>query len=319
MRIDAVSKPSFMSEDFQCEPWFGSHYTEEYISPSLIDLWKDLPEIDVSLHLPEKMSSFLLIFPFVLMVLILQIQLLRDANLIVSLLKDELSEIVYQASVAKLETSVSVLSTDKLELKVYIFNDKLPALLSKILKTTKSVMPISDHFMRKLKNTNMKPLSHSTCLRVHVLFQRFYDVDEKLHVLSGLSISDVKLFISQLWSKVYIEGLCHGNLSEKEAISRSDIFKTNFGVQPLPVELMRSEQCICLPPSANLIRDISVKNKSETNLMIELYFQIERELRIESPRLRALIDLFNDIVEEPLFNQLSKDWTMTLWRITELG
>lgn len=40
--------------DFQCEPWFGSHYTEEDISPSLIDFWKDPPEIDVSLHLPEK-------------------------------------------------------------------------------------------------------------------------------------------------------------------------------------------------------------------------------------------------------------------------
>ncbi|PRQ56272.1 putative insulysin [Rosa chinensis] len=180
----------------------------------------------------------------------------------------------FVASAANLETLVSV-STDRLELRVYGFNDKLPALLSKILKTTKSFMPISDRFMR------------------------LYDVDEKLHILSGLSISDVKSFIPQLWSKVYIESLCHGNLSEKEAIRLSDIFKTNFGVQPLPIELMRSEQCICLPPSANLIRDISVKNKSKTNSL-----QIERELRIESPRLRAVLDLFNEIVEEPLFNQL---------------
>ncbi|PRQ56383.1 putative peptidase M16 domain-containing protein [Rosa chinensis] len=53
---------------------------------------------------------------------------------------------IRKASVAKLETLVSV-STDKLELKVYGFIDKLPALLSKILKTTKSFMPISDCFM----------------------------------------------------------------------------------------------------------------------------------------------------------------------------
>ncbi|XP_062015167.1 nardilysin-like [Rosa rugosa] len=353
MRIDVVSKPSFKSEDFQCEPWFGSHYTEEDISPSLIDLWKDPPEIDVSLHLPEKNEFIptdfsirsdgldttdtasprcILDEPLVKFWYKLDNTFkLPRANtyfrinpnggydnvkscvlteLYVSLLKDELNEIVYQASVAKLETSVSV-STDKLELKVYGFNDKLPALLSQILKTTKSFMPTSDRFMvikedmeRKLNNTNMKPLSHSTYLRVQVLFQRFYDVDEKLQVLSGLSISDMKSFIPQLWSQVYIEGLCHGNLSEKEAISLSDIFKTNFCVQPLPIELRRSEQCICLPPSANLIRDVSVKNKSEKNSVIELYFQIERELRIESPRLRALIDLFNEIVEEPLFNQL---------------
>ncbi|PRQ56265.1 putative insulysin [Rosa chinensis] len=242
--------------DFRCEPWFGSHYIEEDISPSLIDLWKDPPEIDVSLHLPEK-NEFI---PTDFSICSDGLDTTNTAS--PRCLLDEPS-----ASVAKLETLVSV-STDRLELRVYGFNDKLPALLSKILKTTKSFMPISDRFM---------PLSHSTYLRVQVLFQRLYDVDEKLHILSGLSISDVKSFIPQLWSKnyfnllspqyarVYIEGLCHGNLSEKEAIRLSDIFKTNFGVQPLPIELMHSEQCICLPP-ANLIRDVSVKNKTKEQL-----------------------------------------------------
>lgn len=51
-----------------------------------------------------------------------------------------------QASVAKLETSVSLLS-DKLELKVYGFNDKLPVLLSKVLAIAKSFSPKDDRFM----------------------------------------------------------------------------------------------------------------------------------------------------------------------------
>lgn len=50
-----------------------------------------------------------------------------------------------QASIAKLETSVSVLS-DKLELKVYGFNSKLPVLLSKLLSTAKSFLPTDDRF-----------------------------------------------------------------------------------------------------------------------------------------------------------------------------
>ncbi|CAB4282047.1 unnamed protein product [Prunus armeniaca] len=54
IRVDVVSKSSIKSEDFKCEPWFGSKYTEEDISPSLMDLWKDPSEIDVSLHLPSK-------------------------------------------------------------------------------------------------------------------------------------------------------------------------------------------------------------------------------------------------------------------------
>ncbi|KAI7727902.1 hypothetical protein M8C21_010191 [Ambrosia artemisiifolia] len=40
--------------DVKYEPWFGSQYTEEDISPSLLELWRDPPEIDVALHLPAK-------------------------------------------------------------------------------------------------------------------------------------------------------------------------------------------------------------------------------------------------------------------------
>ncbi|XP_040374829.1 isocitrate dehydrogenase [NADP] peroxisomal-like [Rosa chinensis] len=83
---------------------------------------------------------------------------------------------------------------------------------------------IKEDMKRKLKNTNMKPLSHSTCLRVQVLFQRFYDIDEKLHVLSGLSISNVKSFIPQLRSKsaeynpVYLQGRVENFINRLEEL-----------------------------------------------------------------------------------------------------
>lgn len=70
--------------------------------------------------------------------------------------------------------------------------------------------------------------------------------------------------------QLYIEGLCHGNLFEEEAISLSNIFKMNFSTQPLPIELRHKEHVICLPPGANLTRDASVKNKSDTNSVIEV-------------------------------------------------
>ncbi|VFQ70594.1 unnamed protein product [Cuscuta campestris] len=58
---------------------------------------------------------------------------------------DKLNEIIYKASVAKLETSVSLYS-DKLELKVHGFNDKLPDLLPKVSAATKS-SPEDDRFL----------------------------------------------------------------------------------------------------------------------------------------------------------------------------
>lgn len=55
---------------------------------------------------------------------------------------------------AKLETSVSLYG-DKLELKVYGFNDKLPVLLSKVLAMTKSFLPRDDRFMVYVNALNM--------------------------------------------------------------------------------------------------------------------------------------------------------------------
>ncbi|XP_050368324.1 nardilysin-like [Argentina anserina] len=355
MRIDVVSKSSFKTEEVQCEPWYSSHYIEEDLSPSLMKLWKDPPEIDVSLNLREKNkfipSDFSLrsdgtcldisniysptcILDEPLMKIWYKLdstfQLPREnayffirmrggydnvkssvlTDLYIDLLEDELSEIIYQAHVACLGTSISVF-TDKLQLQVFGFNDKLPALLSKILETIKSFLPTDDRFkvikedmVRVYRNANMNPWCHSAYLREQILLQRFYDIDELFYVLNGLSVSDLNSFITELFSQIYIEGLLHGNLSQEEAISLTNIWKTNFSVQSLPVELMYRNHCICLPPSANLIRDATVKNKSETNSVTELYFQIEWATGSKSMRWKVLIDLFNAIVKEPLFNQL---------------
>ncbi|XP_020237618.1 nardilysin-like [Cajanus cajan] len=356
MRVDVVSKLFLKSEDIQYEPWFGSRYVEEDIAQNLMELWRNPPEIDASLHLPSKNefipsdfsirasdtsvddfanstsprcivdealikfwykpdSTFKVprantYFRISLKGGYADVRSCVLSELFIHLLKDELNEITYQASVAKLDTSVTYVG-DMLELKVYGFNEKLPILLSKFFAVSKSFMPTEDRFKvikedmkRTLKNSNMKPLSHSAYLRLQILCESFYDVDEKLHYLNDLFIDDLKAFIPGLLSQLYIEGLCHGNLTKEEAISISNIFKINFPVKPLPIELRHAERVICLPSGANLVRDVSVKNKSEKNSVVELYFQIDQDLGIRSIKLKALIDFFEEIVEEPFFNQL---------------
>lgn len=56
---------------------------------------------------------------------------------------------------------------------------------------------------RSFRNTNMKPLNHSSYLRLQVLRENFRDVDEKLSCLSNLSLSDLKAFIPILLSQVH--------------------------------------------------------------------------------------------------------------------
>uniref|UniRef100_M4ERW7 Coenzyme PQQ synthesis protein F-like C-terminal lobe domain-containing protein n=1 Tax=Brassica campestris TaxID=3711 RepID=M4ERW7_BRACM len=136
-----------------------------------------------------------------------------------------------------------------------------------------------------------------------LLCKRIYDSDEKLSVLNDLSLTDLNSFIPVVRSQIFIEALCHGNLSEDEAVNISRIFKNSLTTEPLPVKSRHREQITCFPLSAKLVRDVNVKNKSETNSVVELYYQIEPE-EAQSTKMKAMLDLFHEIIEEPLFNQL---------------
>lgn len=70
--------------------------------------------------------------------------------------------------------------------------------------------------------------------------------------------------------QLYIEGLCHGNLLEEEATNVSDIFKKYFYVQPLPLNIRHKDSILCLPSGADLVRDVTVKNKVDTNSVVEV-------------------------------------------------
>ncbi|RWW10416.1 hypothetical protein BHE74_00022453 [Ensete ventricosum] len=141
-----------------------------------------------------------------------------------------------QAGVAKLETSLSFVG-DKLELKLYGFNDKLPILLSKILKLSKTFMPNIDRF--------------------------------KVHSPRTGQLADG-----------YIPpGLCHGNLSEEEAINISNIFTNTFPVEPIPAGLRHKERVICLPSGCSLNRSVSVKNELEVNSVVEKFYVFHADHR----------------------------------------
>ncbi|KAL5217065.1 hypothetical protein ABZP36_017749 [Zizania latifolia] len=231
-------------------------------------------------------------------------------DLFVNLLKDELNEIIYQAYVAKLETSMSVVGSN-LELKLYGYNDKLPILLSSILAASQSFSPKSDRFEvikedleRAYKNTNMKPMAHSTYLRLQVLRKVFWDINEKLEVLMTLTFSDLVAFVPKLLSQLHIEGLCHGNLSEDEARNISKIFQNTLSAQTLPDEARHRESVICIPNGTNILRSVRVKNELEENSVVEVYFPVEQDIGKDATRLRAITDLFSSIIEEPCFDQL---------------
>ncbi|XP_020689577.1 nardilysin-like isoform X1 [Dendrobium catenatum] len=281
----------------------NTNYPKCIIDNPLMKLWH---KIDLTFNVPRANAYFLITVKD-------GYSSLRTCvltELFVSLLKDELNEIIYQAGVAKLDTSLSIIG-HKLELRLYGFNDKLSTLLSKILTIARNFSPKIDRFKvikedmeRSLKNVNMKPLSHSTYLRLQVLREKFWDADEKLACLVKLSLSELEAFIPILLSELHVEGLCHGNLLENEATNISDIFNNTFSMRPLPLGLHNQDRVLCLSSNESLVKSMPVKNEVEVNSVVELYFQIEQDKGSKATQLTAITDLFGNIVHEPCYNQL---------------
>lgn len=205
-------------------------------------------------------------------------------ELYVNLLQDALNKTLYQATVARLDTTVSVLG-DKLELKISGFNEKLPALASKILEFLATFTPAADRFevMKEdmeigYVNTDMKPSKHSAYLRLQILRKDFWHVDDKISCLLSLTLADLITFIPELFSQIYIEGLCHGNLLKDVAIFLANMLKDLFSAIVLPSELRHAEQILRLPSGIGLFQNANVKNKSEENSSIKIYFQVDQDI-----------------------------------------
>lgn len=231
-------------------------------------------------------------------------------ELYVKLIKDALNETLYLANVARLESSISV-AVDKIEVKMHGFNEKLPCLASKIAHLLKTFVPSAERFevikedlIRGYANANMKPSKHSTYLRIQILKERFFHVEEKKDLLATLSLEDVISFIPHLLSQIHIVALCHGNLLEEEAMAIAKIFKDYLVVEPLPDAVEPREKILKLPSGTSLVYSADAKNTMEENSAVEMYFQLDQDVGEESVRARAIYDLFESIVYEPCFNEL---------------
>jgi len=147
---------------------------------------------------------------------------------------------IVQADVANLETSIS-LSGYRIELKIFGFSEKLPALARKIashmktLTTTELDFEVATFFIpsrtcsvmwcscrnhecdgfcfvahaedcrglsEEYSRANEKPIDHATYLSTEALSKRFWSIDLRRDCLHNLTFQDFTKFVANLFSKV---------------------------------------------------------------------------------------------------------------------
>ena len=245
-------------------------------------------------------------------------------ELFCKLCTDSLTETCYLASVCELGSSLRPTDTG-FSIRVHGFDQHLLTLTKEVLKVAMSFRGIEgecalpptikkDRFhacvelqLRRYSNAGMDAQGFATSLRLLCLRPSVKSSFSKLKAFRGIT---PKMFIevmTQLLKHLSIECLYHGNISRKDAdeavIAITDLCghyaglpeKQNLSKDVLKVRRTSDQQQIIVP---------TIDHK-DPNTAVEVYFQFGRDDNSPSAvRPRVLVDVLEQILEEPLYNQI---------------
>ena len=245
-------------------------------------------------------------------------------ELFCKLCTDSLTETCYLASVCELGSSLRPTDTG-FSIRVHGFDQHLLTLTKEVLKVAMSFRGIEgecalpptikkDRFdacvelqLRRYSNAGMDAQGFATSLRLLCLRPSVKSSFSKLKAFRGIMPKMFVEVMTQLLKHLSIECLYHGNICRKDAdeavVAITDLCRHYDGLPEkqtlvkdvLKVRSTADQQHIIVP---------TIDHK-DPNTAVEVYFQFGKDDNSPSAvRPRVLVDGLEQILEEPLYNQI---------------
>ncbi|XP_044152189.1 insulin-degrading enzyme isoform X2 [Bufo gargarizans] len=348
VRVAIVSK-SFEGKTDQTEEWYGTQYKEEAIPADAIENWQKadingkfhLPmknefiptnfeivplEKDATpcpalvkdtamskLWFKQDDKFFLpkacLNFEFFSRYLYADPLHCNMTYLFLRLLKDDLKEYTYAASLAGVNYGIAS-GMNAILLCVKGYNDKQHILLKKIIEKMatfeideKRFEIIKEAYMRSLNNFRAEqPHQHAMYYLRLLMTEVAWTKEELREALEDVTLPRLKAFIPQLLSRLHVEALLHGNITKQTAVGMmqmvEDTLIEHAHTKPLlPSQLVRYRE-VQLPDRGWFV--YQKRNEVHNNCGIEIYYQTDMQSTSEN----MFLELYCQIIAEPCFNTL---------------
>lgn len=246
------------------------------------------------------------------------------------LVRDSLDEYSYDAELAGLDYHLSA-NILGLDISVSGYNDKMSALLEKVLNTMRGLKVNQDRFdiikerlTRAFRNAEyQQPYYQVGDYTRYLLSERSWVNEQYLEELEHVTCEDVVNFFPQLIEQTHIEVLAHGNIYKEDALRMTDSIEKVLGGRPLPQSQWYLRRNMTLPPGTNYTYPRDLKDPANVNHCIEYYLYIGI---FSDESLRSKLQLFAQMSDEPAFDQLrSKEqlgyvvWSGARYNSTTLG
>ena len=175
---------------------------------------------------------------------------LELANLYESAVREGLNELVYPIQEAGLSYS---LSTNKKGVVLTLggYSERIGDLIKLVTKNLVNIN-IDEQKFNNFKEAMVRGLKNKKLNQAYqrggyynwlMMLDNQYTDEEKLEALRPLTLDDVKSFARNLYEKIYVTGVIHGNWTEEQAKESVSILLSSLNGQPLPVN-ERYEQVV---------------------------------------------------------------------------
>ncbi|TYZ68896.1 hypothetical protein PybrP1_010965 [[Pythium] brassicae (nom. inval.)] len=277
---------------------------------------------DTQFRKPKASLSFLLYAP----ALALSPHHAVLAGLFVRYLKDELTELAYDAELAGVHYDVSV-GARALELSVGGFSHKLPALLAHVLRAlvrlARPGAALQDAVFARVQDRTQRlyanffreePYQHAVYSASLLLEAAKWSVEDKAAAAAQLTARDLAAFAQhQLFQQLFVEGFAYGNLTPDAAREAHRSVLAAFGLGtgsvrgslPLLPSQVRKPRIVQLAAGAAYVLARRGWHAENRNSALCALFQVSEAAAADaSMALRARLELFAHVVREPCFHQL---------------
>ncbi|KAF9981491.1 Insulinase (Peptidase M16) [Modicella reniformis] len=214
--------------------------------------------------------------------------------LYVELIKDILTEQVYEAGLAGLSYSLHCTIVGFI-LSVEGYNDKVSLLVQKLVETMKTTFSTDDN-----NNNNNSDEDENRFWRVKDLlerslqdcqlnnpsiqapyFMRYLNAErmwtwlERLEELESITPESLRRFCPEMLARIHIEGLIHGNMDQGQVLQISEMVEQILApTRPLiPSELV-SLRSFIVPEGCRAVYQRNMSDPSNLNSAVEYYIQI---------------------------------------------
>lgn len=221
---------------------------------------------------------------------------------------DSITEDIYDAELAELSFHLWY-SGDSISLLIGGFSDKLPLLTETMMSKLMNLTVNPDRFDKLVYQAKMQwsnfalaePYQVAHYWSSYVTTQRVWSPDEKLKELDHITAEDVQAFSRELFQRLYIESLVHGNLDTEDAKRLQDTLERVVSPRALAPGEHSDRRTLILPENSLSVWELPVKNPAEPNSCV-VYWMYTGD--VTDPVARARLALLGQIVHEPAFNTL---------------